>query len=439
MIGSQLYAELWRDPEAEALFSDQAELAAMLRVEGGLARVQGRLGVIPKAAAEALAAFLDTVVLAPEALAKGVGRDGVPVPALVATLRTLCPDPAAAQYLHWGATSQDIVDTALALRLAALCDLWQARLKRLLAELAELAEAEAEAPMAARTYGQIAVPSSFGALVAAWGWGVLAAARALPDIRAGVAQVSLSGAAGTLAAMGPQGPAVRAALAAELGLADPGHSWHSVRAGLAALAGWAGVLGGALGKMAEDVLLAQQSGREEVRLDEAGGSSTMPQKRNPVRAAALSALVRLVGALVPAVQAASVHREARDGAAWFSEWLALPPLCLALSRALALADALLGGMRPDRTALARPLAEPPALAHAEALTFALSQRLPRAKAMEAVRDLAMRAGEEGRNLLELARTMFPWVEHAGPDLGQAPAEARAFAAKARAWCAEGPS
>lgn len=431
LAGSALHAGLWADAEAGAVFGDGPEIAAMIRVEAALARVQGRLGVIPADAAEVLVAYLARATVAPEALAAATARDGVPVPGLVAALRAGCPDPVAAGFLHWGATSQDIVDTALALRLAGLVRLWGARLQRLLVALADLAEAQGDAPMAARTYGQDAVPTTFGAVVAGWGWPVLAAARAQPAVGAGVARVSLAGAAGTLAAMGPAGPAVRAGLAAELGLADPGHAWHSSRDGIAGLAGWAGVLAGSFGKLAEDVHLMAQSGLAEVAIAGAGGSSTMPQKQNPVAPAVLAALARHVLALVPAVQGAAIHRQQRDGAAWFSEWLALPPLCLALSRALTLAEELVGRLVPDPAALARPLTAPPALIHAEALAFALAARMPRPQAAAEAAALCRQAQAEGRALPGLARAAHPWLGAFAPDTGQAPAEARAFAAAAR--------
>jgi 3-carboxy-cis,cis-muconate cycloisomerase len=430
LAGSELHAALWSDPEAAALFSDEATIAGMIRVEGALARVQGRMGVIPEGAAQVISGLCETVSVAPGSLAAALARDGVPVPGLVATLRAACPDAEAAGWLHWGATSQDIMDSAQAVRLAALCDLWRGQLDAVLAALAELARAQADTPMAARTYGQDAVPTSFGAVVAAWGWPLVASAEGLETVRTGVARVSLAGAAGTLSAMGPQGAAVRAGLAAELGLADPAHTWHSGREGLAALAGWAGVVAGALGKMGEDVHLMAQSGFNEVGIAGAGGSSTMPQKQNPVPAAVLMALARHVVAMVPAVQGAAMHRQQRDGAAWFSEWLALPPLCMALSRALGLAGELAARLVPDADAMARPLRAPPALIHAEALTFALAARMPRPQAAAEVAGLCRRATAESRALQDLAQEAHPWLGALPADLGLAPAEARAFADRA---------
>lgn len=176
LAGSALHGALWADPQAGALFGDGAGIAAMIRVEAALARVQARLGVIPRVPGTALAAFLEGATVATGALAAAVARDGVPVPGLVAALRAACPDRGAAGYLHWVATSQDILDSALALRLAALCDLWAGRLRALPAGLADLAEAEAGTAMAARTRGQEAVPTTLGAVAAGWGWPIPAMA-----------------------------------------------------------------------------------------------------------------------------------------------------------------------------------------------------------------------------------------------------------------------
>lgn len=434
---SAIYGRLFGDPEVGALFSDSAEIRAMLLVEGALARVQGALGVIPAEAA----AFIDRasreVLIDPSALAAETARNGVPVPALLAAFRKAAMAPEPMQHLHWGATSQDIMDTAFALRLRPMLALWDGRLGALLTRLATLAEAGADLPMAARTYGQFATPTSFGAVVAGWGWPLLDWRGRLPGVQRDVLRVSLSGAAGTLSAMGDAGPAVRAGFARELGLTDPGHSWHSDRSGLAQLASFAAGLAGSLGKMAEDVLALSQSGLAEVGFDGgAGGSSTMPQKQNPVAASALLALARQVIGLAGMVQGAAIHRQQRDGAAWFAEWLSLPPLCVSASRMLSLADELLASLVPDPGAMARLLEDGLGLIHAEALTFALARQMPRPDAMAAVKALCQEAQASQTRLLDLASDRFPdtdWgASLATGGLGQAPSEARAFAAQVRA-------
>jgi 3-carboxy-cis,cis-muconate cycloisomerase len=425
-----LYADLFGDGETAALFDAGAEIAALLRVEGALALAQADLGLIPASAAAAIAGLCADTVIDPAELAAATATNGVPVPGLVALLRRAGP-PEATQYLHWGATSQDVADTGLALRLSALLDLFDARLAALAAALGRLADAHAGTAMAARTYGQAAVPTSFGAVVAAWGWPLLAHRAALAALAPRLLRVSLGGAAGTLSAMGPQGPAVRAALAGQLGLADPGHSWHSQRDGIAALAGTLAGLAASLGKMGADLILLTQSGIAEVRIDGAGGSSTMPQKQNPVGPSVLVALSHLATGLCASLHAAALHRQQRDGAAWFTEWLALPPLCLAAGRGLALAIDLAGRITPDADAMQRGLAADGGLIHAEALSFALSARMPRSEAQGIVAALCarVRAGEGA--LPDLAATDFPTLALPAGGLGTAPDEARAFARASR--------
>ena len=167
-----------------------------------------------------------------------------------------------------------------------------------------------------------------------------AGATSLEALKPDLLQVSLSGAAGTLSAMGRQGPQVRTALAQTLGLSDPGSSWHSERDGIAAFASWMAGLAASLGKMGEDLILLTQSGIGEVVISGAGGSSTMPQKQNPVAPSVLSRLARQCAGLAGMLIAGGVHRQQRDGAAWFTEWLALPQLCVSTGRALATAGDL---------------------------------------------------------------------------------------------------
>ena len=160
-------------------------------------------------------------------------------------------------------------------------------------------------------------------------------------------QVSLSGAAGSLSAMGEKGPLVRAALAEALGLSDPGASWHSERDGIASFAAWMATTCTCLAKMAEDLNLLTQSGIDEVVIAGAGGSSTMPQKQNPVGPSVLVAIARQATALAGVVQGAGVHRQQRDGAAWYGEWLSLPQMGILTGRALALAGDLVPRLTPD--------------------------------------------------------------------------------------------
>lgn len=427
---SALYGPLFNDPETAALFTDSAEVRAMMLVEGALARVQGDLGVIPLEAATFLHRASFELQIDPAGMAAETGRNGVPVPALVAAFRKAAEAPAYTDWLHWGATSQDIMDTGLALRLKRLLVLWDGRLDGLAQALGQLAAAHADLPMAARTYGQSATPTSFGAVVASWGQPILRHRTRLADMSADLGQVSLSGAAGTLSAMGDQGPAVRAALATALGLTDPGHSWHSERDTLAAFAAWMAGVTASIGKMAEDLILMTQSGIGEVVISGAGGSSTMPQKQNPVAPSVLVAIARQVGGLAATLQGAVLHRQQRDGAAWFTEWLVLPQLCILTGRALGLGLDLAARLTPVPAAMQTGLAAEGGLIMAEALTFALATRMPRPEAATAVKALAARVRAGDGDLLTLARAT--WPDLAIPQgLGTAPDEARAFATAAK--------
>lgn len=433
---SALYRILFSDEETAALFSDDATVRSMLSVEGALARAQERLGLIPEAAALHIEHAAREVRIDPAALAAGTARDGVPVPALVAAFREAMAAPEHAQYLHWGATSQDIVDTALALRLQQVCALWDGRLAMLAAALGRLAREHADLPMAARTYGQAATPTSFGAVVAGWGRPVLRHRERLAALAPSITAVSLGGAAGTLSAMGPAGPTVRAALAEALGLADPGHSWHTERDDIGAFAAWMAGLTASLGKMGEDLILLAQSDIGEVMVDGAGGSSTMPQKRNPVGPSVLVALARHAAALSSAVQAAGIHRQQRDGAAWFVEWLTLPQLCISTGRALTLALNIAGRIMPDAQAMARGLKAGGGLIHAEAYSFALARHMPRPEAQARIEALCAETMETGVPLPVLVARDFPDLDLprldrlASGGLGAAPDEARDFARKA---------
>ena len=431
ILDSALYHDLFDAGPAARLFTDSAELRAMLLVEGALAEAQGQIGLIPETAAAYIHRAAREVQIDPTALAPATGRNGVSVPALVAAFRKEMNAPEHAQYLHWGATSQDIIDTALALRLRQFLALMAADLDATLAALGPLARAHATLPMPARTYGQHATVTSFGAVIASWGRPLIALAAEVGHLRAAL-RVSLSGAAGTSAALGPQAQEIRARMAAALGLAAPAHSWHAERNEVQALAAWATRLATSLGRMGEDVILLAQSGIDEIMLEGAGASSTMPQKQNPVGASVMVALARHAVAMNGLVQGAGLHRQQRDGTAWFAEWLGLPPLLLGTAAALGHASRTARATRPRPVQMAQALASGLGLIHAEALTFRLCQTLPRPEAQAAVKSLCQRAMDEQQPLAALAAEHWPELDLAEvfdpqKQMGLAPQEARDFA------------
>ncbi|SFQ39889.1 3-carboxy-cis,cis-muconate cycloisomerase [Roseivivax halotolerans] len=431
LFGSQLYGKLVPTGEVARLFTDSAEIRAMLIVLGALAKAEGAAGIIPEISAKAIHRASLELQVDPGGLAEATGANGVPVPALVAAFRDLMQAPEHAQYIHWGATSQDIMDTGLMLRLRQVLSHYEAGLDRVLTRLADLAEAHAELPMAARTYGQQATPTSFGAVVASWGWPLL-------DLRAETAGlrdrlcVSLSGAAGTASMLGPDPEALRAELSEALGLVDPKRSWHTDRAPVTKIAGWVARLVTAMGKIGEDLTALAATEVAEVTLGEAGASSTMPQKQNPVAPSVLSMLAHHGAGLQTTLMQAARHRHQRDGATWFTEWMVLPQLCLTGAAAIETCAPLLDGLAPRPEAMARNMSG--ALA-AEALSFALAREMPRPEAQNAMKALARESAETGTDLIALAAERHPRiapVDFAPPRLlGTAPAEARDFARAVR--------
>ncbi|MEX2520834.1 MAG: adenylosuccinate lyase family protein [Paracoccaceae bacterium] len=426
---SAIWRGLYGDAELQALFTDSAEIRAMLLVEGALARVQARRGMIPEDAAAAISRGAETALLDPAALGPGTAMAGVSVPGLVEAFRAALP-PAAGAHVHHGATSQDILDTGLVLRLRRALDLIDGRLAALVATLGDKASAEADTPMAARTRSQIATPTTLGAKIAVWRAPLARSRDRLAELRPRLLRVSLAGASGTLAAMGPHGPGVAADLAVELGLAHDPVPWHAARDAVAELGGALTLITGALGKFGLDLMLLMQSEVAEVAAGVGGSSSTMPQKANPVGPEALVALARANSGIVGRLYEAQLHAQEREGAAWALEWLTLPQMVIAAGAALRHAQVLAETLEARPEAMARTMAETRGLLTAEAATFALAAHMPRPEAQALVKKACARALAERRRLAEvLAETTdapVDWKAVLAPEayLGAAPQIAR---------------
>ncbi|MEX5729868.1 3-carboxy-cis,cis-muconate cycloisomerase [Rhodovulum iodosum] len=430
---STLYRDLFHDAEIGRLFTDSAEVRAMLLVEGALAKVQGQMGVIPEISGAFIHRASMELQVDPGGLAPETGLSAVPVPALVAAFRKAMEAPEHGQYVHWGATSQDIIDTALVLRLRQALTVIETRLSAVLAALAALADAHAQQPMAARTLSQTATPTSFGAVVASWGWPLIRHRDRLAELRPRLLRVSLFGAAGTLSAMGEKGPEVRAGLAEALGLSDPGDVWHTGRDTLGELSGWLTGLAGSLGKIGEDLVLLAQSDTGEVRLAGAGGSSTLPHKQNPIAPSVLCALARHLVGLNANMQGALAHRQQRDAAAYLVEWLSLPQIVMGAARGLAVAEALVPAIEPQPSAMAAHIDDGTGLAYAEALSFALAGQMPRPDAQAKAKGLAQEARDTGTPLARLAARDWPGTDWGAlftpqAQMGEAPEQAARFVA-----------
>lgn len=385
-LDSAMYGRLLGDEAVGHLLSDAAEIGAMIRAEAALARVQARLGIIPREAGMALAEALERAILDPAALAEGVRKDGVAVPALVAALRKALPAELA-PWLHWGATTQDITDLALVLRLKAVLDLFETRLADLIHALAPLAQAHRETLCLARTRTQAAAPTLFGLRVANWLAPLMRHLERIREMRPRLLAVQFGGATGTLAALGPRGLDVMDGLADALHLARA-VPWHTARDRFEEAAGLFAMIASSLGTMGADWQILAQSELGEITFADAGGSSTLPQKQNPIVAETLVALARFAGSQAGAMHQAGIHANERDGAAWTLEWLVLPPLIQATGAALRLAGEAVASLAVDAARMRENLESQRGLAHGEAASFALAAHMPRAEATSLVKRAA---------------------------------------------------
>lgn len=401
----EITAGLYGDAEVAALFTGEAEVRAMLRVEGALASVEAGLGIIPEAAGRAIAAAAGTVGISPASLATGFASAGVPVSALVKEFRAALGSDTG-QWLHWGATSQDVVDTGLVLRLRDLLDLLDARLATLIDALGRAAAEHRETVLPARTRFQMATPTTLGAKIAVWTAPLIRHRERLAELRPRLLRVSLAGASGTNAALQGRGEAVMTGLADALGLGASLVPWHAARDTMLELGTWFALVTGSLGKLGMDLILLGQSEIGEVTAGTGGGSSTMPHKANPVVPEALVALARVTAGNLGTLAQAMVHAEERDGTGLGVEWFTLPAMAVAAGAAtrhgIALAETLKA--HPDR--IARTFAGDRGMMMAEAAVFALAEAMPRPEA-QALVTAAVKAAGRDRTLAEALASVAP--------------------------------
>jgi 3-carboxy-cis,cis-muconate cycloisomerase len=338
-----LLSALAGDAEIENLLSDAAQIDAMLRVERALAEASADAGWISPDAAAAIAD--STKSFAPDwlALAAGMAQDGVVVPALVKQLRAHVTEPHRAA-LHRGATSQDIIDTALMAQLAGIFDIYEARLAALLDRLDHLAREWSGRQLMAHTRMQVALPTKWDAKLATWSEPLVRHQRALAAMRRSLLVIQLGGPVGDRSSFEDHGDAIAAGMAKrlDLGLAAP---WHTARDPVVALGNLLALISGSLGKIGADVALLAQNEVAALRLEGGGGSSAMAHKSNPVNAEVLVALARANAGLSGTLGQALVHEYERSGAAWTLEWMTLPPLLIQTGASLRLAVKLAEQLR----------------------------------------------------------------------------------------------
>ncbi len=397
---SKLFATLFSDPDMAALFADEAAIAAMVKVEVALAKVQARKGVIPKTAYRQIADGLADFAPDPAGLSQGTAEFGVPVPALLKAARTVIGKEGR-HYLHWGPTSQDIVDTALILRLRDAIGLLEERIGKLLDITEALAGAHATTLMVARTRWQQAIPTTMGHKINLWTEPLRRHRVRLTQIKPRLLVLSLGGAAGTLAAMGDKGPGVARQLAAELALELPTTPWHSQRDGVAEFAGWLSMLTGSLGKIGQDLLLMAQSEVAEVDFASGGGSSTMPQKSNPIGAEVLVTLARMNAGLLGIIHQAQIQEHERGGAGWMLEWATLPQMVMAAASALKHAGLLFTTINVNVQQMHANLDQSNGQTLAEAAVFALSAHMPKPQAQKLVKRACLESHRTRTHVVEI--------------------------------------
>jgi 3-carboxy-cis,cis-muconate cycloisomerase len=417
--GDGLLGPLLGGSRADPALTDRAFLQAMLEAERALATAASRAGIVPEEAAHAIAAACQADRFDPAGLGRRAGAAGNPVVPLVADLTEIVTaeaGPAAARWVHHGATSQDIMDTACSLVAVRALGPILDDLEVAAEACAGLADRHRATVMAARTLGQQALPISFGLKAAGWLVALDEAAAGLARVRRERLAAQLGGAAGTLAAFGSQGVAVARNYAGELGLAEPVLAWHTNRTRVGELAAALGVAAGALSKLALDVTLLAQTELGEVTEaagDGRGRSSTLPHKRNPITAVLVTAATRRVPGLVATLLGSMAQEQERATGAWHAEWEPQAELLRLVGGAAARTRELLQGLQVHPERMRANLEATGGLLMTEHIATTLAGPLGRTPAQDLVRRLARQAGGTGRPLRAVLAADPQVREHLG--------------------------
>ena len=398
------------------VFSDAARVQRMLDFEAALARAEARSGVIPAAAAAAIASKCKAELIDTDALATATAASLNPAIPLVKQLTALVAkdDPEAARFVHWGATSQDANDTGLVLQIREALDVLHPDLDSLSLGLEGLAEKHRSTLIAGRTLMQHALPTTFGAKVAGWLDAVTRHHERLVEVRLRAFNFQFGGAVGTLAALRGKGLEVARALARELHLGIPTMPWHTERDRIAEVATTLGLLVGTLGKIARDISLHMQTEIAEIfepAGEGRGGSSTMPHKRNPVSAAVvLSAATRVPG-LVSTMLSAMVQEDERGLGNWHAEWETLPEIFRLTAGALHQMATIVPDLEIDVARMRRNLDATQGLIFAEAVAIAMGRQIGKSSAYELLEVASRQVRESGKHLREVLAQNPVVTEH----------------------------
>lgn len=445
IIDFQLSGDNFSTPEMRAIWSETHRLQCVVQVEKALAQAQGELGVIPAAAAQTITECADAQQLDLTALAQQGAQMQHSLMPTLAALQQQCGE--AGQFIHYGATTQDIVDTATVLQLKAAFAVIRRDTQQLAGALYALAQRHQHTPMVGRTHGMQALPTTFGFKVAVWLDECLRHLTRLQEIAPRLLTGNISGAVCTYAALGAIGPAVEQRALTILGLATPTIGWQSARDRLSEFASVAALISGTLGKIGNELYNLMRTEIGEIEEPFAAGkigSSTMPHKRNPAALEGLASLTAPLLASVSLLYSAMRVEHERDAMSWRAEWIALPEICLYLSAQLRGAIAVLRGLKVNDAQMRRNLALQGGLLQSEKVMFELGKTLGKQTAHALVYECAMQAQEQQRDFAAVLRAhprLAPYLNAAElaewldplRHLGAAPDKVEAVLAEARAF------
>lgn len=399
---SALFFTLFSSTGLADLFTDEAYVKKLVEVEGALALVQAKLGVIPEAAAQQINVALPSFKADMAQLAAATEKSSIPTIELLRQLREHVGEDAAS-YLHWGATSQDIMDTAVVLQCKEALGVMEKMLDATLLGLGVLAEKHRFALMAGRTHSQQALPITFGLKIANWLTPLLRHKERLAELKARVFVVQFGGAVGTLASLRDKGIAVQEALAVELGLAVPLLPWHTQRDNFVELANWLSLMSGSLAKLAQDVILMAQTEIAELRESNdasRGSSSTMPQKANPVQSELILTAARQNAQHLAAMHQAQIQEHERGTHGWQLEWLNLAQMFALTGSSLEKTLWLSQNLVVNEARMLENVKASQGLMMAEAASFELSKHRSRSEAKALVKRAVQKSLQHNKHLAE---------------------------------------
>jgi len=403
IIDSSIFQGIFSSDAMRHVWSDENRTQKYLDVEAALARVQGRLGLIPKEAADEIVKHCHLGQLDMAKLRLQTERIGYPILGVVSQLNALC-EGKLGEYCHWGATTQDITDTATVLQIREALELVDADLTAISRAMADLARKHRDTPMIGRSNLQQAIPVTFGYKMA----GLLSAIERhrerLAQLRPRVLVGEFAGAAGTLASLETGAMETQAGLMKELGLGQPLIAWHTIRDSIAEVGAFLGLVGGTLGKLSMDVKLMMQTEVGEVYEPYhhgRGSSSTMPQKRNPISSCYIHAAISVVRQHAASLMDAMVADHERSTGPWEIEWIVLPESFCLMAGALKQSRFVLEGLEVDAARMRENIDMTQGLVMSEAVMMGLGHYIGREYAHDLVYDICREAVKSQRHLLDL--------------------------------------